>query len=349
MVGAMDESANRQINDLELELEKVAGRAVQEQKQAIQINEILKEYQKAILPVMYRIYINKTCLPKISFVPHVSGKQLNNWFVYKDRLRFSYYRKRLQKLIPGIEFIYWNRHYKMIGQNKNLLPKFVYSNLVKAICLRLKNRRGKDNKLRGYMKFLPLVSRYYSDNPGLVDFVKFGNIIRLVTTSDKIQYLFWKDFRGYLPDNDIFFKGYLVVINKEKLPAVFGLSRFKIRNREDWHNKNISLGWIDESKQSSSHLPYPFSVFRQNFWKKWISSQPAKMHFSVHGGLLLIFFKLALSALFCQLNILGSISNLAIVYAVFQTLNFRKTFSLFQNSLLPSQIIFQSCLKVDAT
>ena len=274
MIGAMHESADRQINDLELELEKVAGRAVREQDPSIQISEILKKYEQVILPVMLRVYVNKSFIPESSFIPFISGKKLKNWFLYKDLLKFSSYRKRLEKLIPGIEFVYWNRNYKIIRPNKNLLPKFVYINLVKAICLRLKKRLYKEDKSRGYMKYLPMVSRYFSDNPELVNFVKFGKLIRLGTTSDKIQYLYWQDFRDYLPENDIFFKGYMAVIDKEKLPAVFGLSRFKLRKRKDWQTKEISLGWIDESQEKHTHLPYPFPATSQKFWKNWIGSQP---------------------------------------------------------------------------
>jgi len=274
MVGAMHESANRKISDLELELEKVAGRAMQEQEHAIQINAILKEYEKIILPLMFRIHLNKVFLPKLSFIPFISADQLNSWFILKDRLKLSYYRRRLEKLIPGIEFIYWNRHYKMTGSNNKLLPKFVYSKLVKAICLRLKKRQGKDENSRGYMKFLPMVSRYFSDDPNLVSFVKFGKIIRLSTTSGKTQYLYWQDFGDYLPAGDFLFTGFLTVVDKEKLPAVFGLSRFKLRKRADWQDKQIALGWINELNPTDSHLPYPFTTMEQKFWHNWISSQP---------------------------------------------------------------------------
>ncbi|MGM0598840.1 MAG: adenylate/guanylate cyclase domain-containing protein [Candidatus Rifleibacteriota bacterium] len=274
MVGAMHESADRKLSDLELELEKVAGRAVQEQEQSIQINEILKEYEKNILPLMFRINRNRVFLPKLSFIPFISADQLNRWFVLHDGLKLSHYHKKLEKLIPGIEFIYWDSHYKKISSNDKLLPKFVYSKLIKSICLRLKKRQGKDENSRGYKKFLPMVSRYFGDDSGLIDFVKYGKITRLNTTSGKIQYLYWQNFGDDLPDSNFLFKGFLAVIKEEKLPTVFGLSRFKMRRRADWQNKQISLGWIDELNQTASHLPYPFSITQQKFWRNWISSQP---------------------------------------------------------------------------
>ncbi len=275
MVSSFRNSRDQKVSHFELEVEKITGRVFLEQEARIQIQEILEEYIKLCEGHLCNQYIIYRAGFTSSPIPFLSPEGFRQSLLYADVKKLRLYEKRLKQIIPGIKLLKWDSSYKLLSDSDVLLPKFVYLKMLESIFSRLKRCRSGNEADRRYMDQLPLVQKFYNDDPNLVEFIKFGRLGRFTNSNGLVQFLFWNDY--YMSINagdDISVAGFLAAIDEDSLPLTFGIGRFSLRKSHEWKQDGYALGWVDCAGKEKDSLPFPFSRLDEKRWARWIADQP---------------------------------------------------------------------------
>ncbi|MEW6709696.1 MAG: adenylate/guanylate cyclase domain-containing protein [Candidatus Riflebacteria bacterium] len=275
MVSSFRSSRDQIVSRFELEVEKISGRAFSEQEAKIQVQEILEEYLKLCEGHLGNQYIIHRAGFTLSPIPFLSPESFRQALLQADGRKLRLYEKRLKRLIPGIKLLKWDSGYKLLSDSDVMLPKFVYLKMLESVFSRLKQRRSGNEADKRYMDHLPLVQKFYNDDPNLVEFIKFGRLGRFTNSSGLVQFLFWHDYDMAINANDdISAAGFLAAIDEDSLPLMFGIERFSLRKSQEWEKDGYALGWIDCTGKEADYLPYPFSRLNEKQWARWIGDQP---------------------------------------------------------------------------
>lgn len=277
MIASFAASKDQAIGKMKLQVEKLAGRAVVEQPAEIQMREILEEYQGLIkAPLEELVVLNRSGL-KFFDLPYVSAKTFTDLIEKGLRLKLERLERRLRQIIPGIKLLKWGPDFKVLPVSDQLLPKFVFRQLAKAIGLRTQERIWGKGSYRSYARSLPHVQRYYADDPRLFDFVKYGEgVQKFITASGIGHYLFWHSAEDleFAPGVSTMVEGFLSRVEEDSLPPTFGLNMFAARKSHEWKDSGLALGWVDSQDNNACQLPYPFISLDREFWIEWIANQP---------------------------------------------------------------------------
>jgi class 3 adenylate cyclase len=275
MIGSFKSSRDQTISEIGLQPEKVVGRALEEKSPKIQINEILQNYIRLVeLPSIDILMINRAGIA-FSPIPFVSAHHFKRLLQMPNMARLKYLEKRLRQAIPGIKLMKWDGNLQIKKSSDVFLHKFVYKNLIDAIFSRLTQNNSSNSLDRSYVRKINLIQKFFTEDANLVDFVKFGDLAEFTFTSGTSRLMFWhslsfKTGTGFCYEVN----GFLAVIEDEKLPTTYGVSKFNQKKAHEWESEEISFGWVDTRSARASHLPYPFPAFAIEKWRNWVADQP---------------------------------------------------------------------------
>ncbi|GAB4281930.1 MAG: hypothetical protein Kow0029_27270 [Candidatus Rifleibacteriota bacterium] len=274
MISSFQAVKDEKTEKIQLEVEKLVGRAASEMATDNQIYQILEEFESLISDSLARTEILKRTNPYFSLIPFLSADRLKRLLLNHERIRIVSYERRLKQIIPGIRLLKWDNRFRVLKSSDRIVPRIIYSKLLNSIIGRLKQRQKPANT--SYVKDLPDVQRFFKLDPNLVDFVKYGDGVHKFTTAAGLtQYMYWNnEWLTSESEVDIACGGFLAVVDENRLPATFGIQKFFDRKSHEWRNSGYALGWINAQDPATSYLPFPFSVIDKDFWIKWIGLQP---------------------------------------------------------------------------
>lgn len=287
-------------SDIGQQLESLSSRIALEMEVNVQLREIINDFNIPYIAVSERLYylqhFRRLCRIPLPVEAAVAMKGLEN--AHGNAL--VYLEKRLKRLIPGVKLLKWDSEYHLRSDSDELLPRWAYQRIVKALEERL--TRGDNEHDRSYLNNIPALARVFLDKNRLTMFLRnAAAVYEFSDASGRNLAMYWENNKvsGYKNDFESG-GGFLVVVDLELLPRTFAFDMIKLRKGHEWKSAGVNPGWLIKPGKGGSFLPYPFSPTEEAYWQKWLYSRPNGVHEHrsllvsirrVSGGMMLVVAK----------------------------------------------------------
>jgi hypothetical protein len=119
IIFSFQETRRQKVYELELELEKLAARAVLEQSNLVQLRETFKEFISAVEKPIQKHFFYRFVPVPVSPLPFVKVSDFNRLLRIPHYVKFKRIEQNLRKFIPGLKLIQWNHNYQLNFPSRN--------------------------------------------------------------------------------------------------------------------------------------------------------------------------------------------------------------------------------------